>query len=69
MTSKTFKQSDYSQALLAIKQFLREAEDHARAKRFEDGQTALRAIGYWARDASLLLYEEEQRLARLERLT
>lgn len=63
------KDSDYAQALLAIKQFLREAEDHARAKRWEQAQTALRSVGYWARDASLLLYEEEQRLARLERLT
>ena len=63
------KDSDYAQALLAIKQFLREAEDHARAKRWEQAQTALRSVGYWARDASLLLYEEEQRLARLEKLT
>jgi len=61
--------SDYSQALLAIDQFLREADDHARAKRWNEAQTALRSIGYWARDASLLLYEEEQRLASLERLT
>lgn len=68
MTSE-YKKADYAHALLAIKQFLREAEDHARAKRWDEAQTALRAIGYWARDASLLLYEEEQRLARLERLT
>lgn len=67
--TKDFKQSDYAQALLAIRQFLREAEDHARAKRWDEAQTALRAVGYWARDASLLLYEEEQRLARLEKLT
>lgn len=64
-----YKQSDYAHALLAIDQFLREASDHARAKRWDEAQTALRTIGYWARDASLLLYEEEQRLARLEKLT
>ena len=61
--------NDASQHLLTLRRLVREAEEHHRHKRWEQFHTALRAAGYATRDASVAGYEEEQRLARLERLT